>query len=296
MSEKLLFIYNPMAGTGAIKPVLSDIIDVMVKAGFETTVYPTQASGDATGKVEACASEYDRIVCSGGDGTLDEVVTGLMKSGISRPIGYIPAGSTNDFGSSLGISKDMVAAARTAVSGRPFRIDVGQADSDYFVYVAAFGIFTETSYQTPQEMKNLLGHAAYVLEGVKSLKDVTSYHMQVEADGNMIYDEFILGMVTNADSVGGFKGLIGEDVNLNDGMFEVTLVRMPKNPIELNDILAYVSGLKKESEFVISFRTDKLKFISSKGVPWTYDGEFGGKKKQLEIRNIKRAIEIIVES
>lgn len=295
MSKKLLFIYNPMSGTGAIKPVLSDILDVMVKAGYEVTVHPTQGKKDATDVAALSGDKYDRIVCSGGDGTLDEVVTGLMNRGINVPIGYIPAGSTNDFANSLGISKDMVAAAKTAVSGKPFCVDIGCANDDYFVYVAAFGIFTETSYQTPQEMKNLLGHAAYVLEGIKQLKDVTSYHMQVEAGGNSIYDEFILGMVTNADSVGGFKGLVGENVDLTDGKFEVTLIRAPKNPIELNDILSHISGLKKESDYVLTFRTDKIKFTSAQEVPWTYDGEFGGRYSELNISNIKQAVEIIVE-
>ena len=295
MSKKLLFIYNPMSGTGAIKPVLSDIIDVMVKAGFEVTVHPTQGRRDATDVAGVMAKKYDRIVCCGGDGTLDEVVTGLMHRGISIPIGYIPAGSTNDFANSLGIDRDMVSAAQVAVSGRPFCVDVGCANDDFFVYVAAFGIFTETSYQTPQEMKNLLGHAAYVLEGIKQLKDVTSYRMQIEVGGNQIYDEFILGMVTNADSVGGFKGLIGENVDLNDGEFEVTLVKTPKNPIELNDILSHISGLKKESEHVLSFRAKEIKFLSTDEVPWTYDGEFGGKYTELTITNIRQAVEIIVE-
>ncbi|MBO6215806.1 MAG: YegS/Rv2252/BmrU family lipid kinase [Lachnospiraceae bacterium] len=296
MKKRLLFIYNPHSGTGAIKPVLSDILDVMTKAGYDVMVYPTQSSKDAVGKVAEEAGDFDRIVCAGGDGTLDEVVTGVMQGGHHIPIGYIPCGSTNDFGNSLGISKDMLKAAATAVDGTPISLDLGCIEEDYFVYVAAFGIFTETSYQTPQEMKNVLGHMAYVLEGVKQLKDVTSYRMQIETGGNVIYDEFIYGMVTNANSVGGFKGLVGENVDMSDGLFEVTLVRMPKNPLEFNDILSYLSGLSKDSEFVISFKTDKIKFISAEEVPWTFDGENGGKRMELAIENMNKAVEIVVES
>ena len=192
------------------------------------------------------AANYDRIVCSGGDGTLDEVVTGVMKSGIKVPVGYIPAGSTNDFGNSLGIDKDMIHAADIAANGYRFPCDIGKFNDDYFVYVAAFGIFTEVSYATDQGLKNMLGHTAYILEGAKQLWDIPSYRMQVEYDGNVLYDEFIYGMITNSMSVGGFKGIIPGNISLNDGKFEVTLIRMPKNPIELNDILAFLRGMSKD--------------------------------------------------
>ena len=195
-------MFNPRSGKGKIKENLADIIDVMVKAGYEVTVYTTQSAGDAVQKARTEAGNYDRIICSGGDGTLDEVVTGVMASGISVPIGYIPAGSTNDFGNSLGIGSDMVQAAHIAAEGKPFPCDVGKFNEDYFVYVAAFGIFTEVSYQTSQDLKNMLGHAAYILEGAKQIWDIPSYRMQVEYDGNVLYDEFIYGMVTNSMSVG----------------------------------------------------------------------------------------------
>ena len=221
MSQKLLFIFNPHSGKGQIKNNLVEIIDTMVKADFEVTVYTTQAQGDAIQKVAAEAANYDRIVCSGGEGTLDEVMTGLIQSGKDVPIGYIPAGSTNDFANSLGIPKDMTKSAAVAVGDHPFPCDIGDFNSDTFVYVAAFGLFTEVSYKTSQQLKNIFGHVAYIMEGAKCLHDIPSYNMQVEYDGNVFQDEFIYGMVTNSISVGGFKGMTGNDVKLDDGVFEV---------------------------------------------------------------------------
>ena len=185
---KLLFVFNPRSGKGLIREHLVDIVDVMVKAGYEVTIYTTQAQGDAIKKIKEEAKNYDRVVCSGGDGTLDEVVTGMQQSEVNVPIGYIPAGSTNDFANSLGIPKDMVEAARVAVGDKPFPCDVGYFNGDTFVYVAAFGIFTEVSYKTPQQLKNVLGHAAYILEGAKQLHDIPSFTMQVEHDGEVFQD------------------------------------------------------------------------------------------------------------
>lgn len=296
MSKKLLFIFNSHSGKGKIKNNLVEIIDIFVKAGYETTVYTTQSQGDAVNKAYEEAANYDRIVCSGGDGTLDEVVTGVMKSGIKVPVGYIPAGSTNDFGNSLGIDKDMIHAADIAANGYRFPCDIGKFNDDYFVYVAAFGIFTEVSYATDQGLKNMLGHTAYILEGAKQLWDIPSYRMQVEYDGNVLYDEFIYGMITNSMSVGGFKGIIPGNISLNDGKFEVTLIRMPKNPIELNDILAFLTGMSKDSTMVYSFQTDHIKLTSNEVVPWTLDGEFGGDHQVVRLNDCKQALDIIVEN
>lgn len=296
MSKKLLFIFNSHSGKGKIKNNLVEIIDIFVKAGYETTVYTTQSQGDAVDKAYEEAANYDRIVCSGGDGTLDEVVTGVMKSGIKVPVGYIPAGSTNDFGNSLGIDKDMIHAADIAANGYRFPCDIGKFNDDYFVYVAAFGIFTEVSYATDQGLKNMLGHTAYILEGAKQLWDIPSYRMQVEYDGNVLYDEFIYGMITNSMSVGGFKGIIPGNISLNDGKFEVTLIRMPKNPIELNDILAFLTGMSKDSTMVYSFQTDHIKLTSNDVVPWTLDGEFGGDHQVVRLNDCQQALDIIVEN
>ena len=189
----MLFIYNPRAGKAMIKSHLLDIIDVFTKGGYEVTVHPTQARMDATNVVLQKAKGYDLIVCSGGDGTMDEVVTGMLQLDKKIPIGYIPAGSTNDFARSLRISNDMVKAAKEIVDGRFYPCDAGRFNDNYFIYVAAFGLFTDVSYQTKQAMKNVLGHLAYVLEGTKRLFNVPSYRLKVSHDGETIEEEFIFG-------------------------------------------------------------------------------------------------------
>ena len=292
MSQKLLFIFNPHAGKGQIKNHLVDIVDEMVKAGFEVTIYTTQAQADATRKVVEDGAGYDRIVCRGGDGTLDEVMTGMMQADLHIPIGYIPAESTNDFANSFGIPKDMIKAAEHAVGDNLFACDLGDFNSDTFVYVAAFGLFTEVSYKTSQQLKNIFGHVAYIMEGVKQLRDIPSYRMQVEYDGKIFQDEFVYGMVTNSVSVGGFKGMTGDDVKLDDGLFEVTLIRNPKNPIELNEILACLTNMIDDSDLIYSFKTDCVRITAKEEIPWTLDGEFGGAHTEVTIRNLKQRVGI----
>ena len=292
MSQKLLFIFNPHSGKGQIKNNLVDIVDIMVKAGYDVTIYTTQARADATRKVMEGAANFDRIVCSGGDGTLDEVVTGLIKSDTNTPIGYIPAGSTNDFANSLGIPKEMVKAAEVAVGKNPFPCDIGDFNSDTFVYVAAFGLFTEVSYKTSQQLKNIFGHVAYIMEGAKHLHDILSYNMQVEYEEHVFQDEFIYGMVTNSVSVGGFKGMTGTDVKLDDGVFEVTLIKKPHNPIELNEILACLTNMIDDSDLIYSFKTNEVKITAREQIAWTLDGEFGGEHEEVIIRNLNKRVTI----
>lgn len=293
--KKLLFVFNPYSGKAQIKNHLLDIVDTMVKADYEVTIYPTQKAGDAKEKVEVEAGDYDLIVCSGGDGTLDETVTGMMNREQKIPLGYIPAGSTNDFATSLGIPKDMVKAANVAVNGNAFPCDIGSFNGDFFVYVAAFGLFTEVSYKTSQDLKNVLGHAAYLLEGAKCLHDIPAYRMQVEYNGNVIQDEFIYGMISNSTSVGGFKGMTGKDVLLDDGVFEVTLIKKPRNPIELNEIIASLINLVDDTNMVYSFKTQSVKFTAKQAIPWTLDGEFGGEHIEVCVENCKQSVEIMVE-
>ena len=293
MKKKLLFIYNAHSGKGLIKNNLSDIVDTFVKEGYEVTVYSTQAHGDATRKSLESAGDFDRIVCAGGDGTLDEVVTGVMEAHVGCPVGYIPAGSTNDFGNSLGLPTEMLDAARVSAGEHSFLCDVGRFGSDYFVYVAAFGAFTDVAYSTDQNLKNALGHTAYVLEGIKSLLDLKSYRMQVEYDGNVFYDEFIYGMVTNSKYVGGMDTLLPDDASLDDGLFEVTLIKTPKNPIELNEIVAFLTGFDHDTRFVYNFSTSMIKLTSMEEIAWTIDGEYGGRHESIVIQNLPKAIEII---
>ena len=296
MKKKLLFIFNPCSGKGQIKNKLMEVIDIMVKAGYEVTIHSTQDREDAMQKVKNEAKNYDLVICSGGDGTLDEAVTGMMQSEKKVPLGYIPAGSTNDFANSLKIPKDIVKAAHVAVEGRKFPVDVGYFNGDSFIYIAAFGLFTDVSYQTSQELKNVLGHAAYILEGAKRLHNITSYNMRVEYDGNIIEDEFAYGMITNSVSVGGFKKLTGKNVLLDDGLFEVTLIRMPKNPVEWNEILSCLANLKDDSDLIYTFKTDCVKFLPEDVIPWTLDGEFGGEHKNVIVKNVHQALEIMVKN
>lgn len=292
--KKLLFIFNPKSGMGLIKNHLLDIIDIMVKAGYDPTVYPTQSKGDATQKVKMEGAAFDRIVCSGGDGTLDEVVTGMRDADLQIPLGYIPAGSTNDFAHTLGIPADMLKAAEIAVGDHIFSCDVGQFNDDTFIYIAGFGIFTEVSYDTPQELKNVLGHAAYILSAAKSLASIPSYLMQVEANGEIIQDRFIYGMVTNSLSVAGFKGLTGKNVELDDGEFEVTLIKSPANLIELNEIIGYLTGITAESKMVYTFKSDHIQIRSRSSVTWTMDGENGGEHWSVDIKNHHKVLNILI--
>lgn len=294
MSKRMLFIYNPFSGKGLVGKNLSAIVDAMVKKGYEVTVYPTQAREDGLRKAMEEAANYDRIVCSGGDGTLDEVMTGVMRSGVDVPIGYIPAGSTNDFASSLKIPKNMVKAAEVAAGDHVFACDIGDFNGDTFVYVAAFGLFTEVSYKTSQQLKNILGHVAYILEGAKHLTKIPAFAMKVEHDGEVIKDRFIYGMVTNSKSVGGFKGITGKDVHLDDGVFEVTLIKKPKNPAELANILACLTSRKDETDLIYTFKTNELKVTTKGEVPWTLDGEFGGDHKELVVKNLNKRVNILV--
>ena len=295
MKKKLLFVFNPHAGKGLIKNHLVDIVDTFTKADYEVTIYPTQCSGDALKKIELEATGYDRIVCSGGDGTLNEAVSGMVTAGLNKPIGYIPAGSTNDFANSLNLPKDMGKSAQIAVDGMLFPSDVGMFNDRTFIYVAAFGLFSAVSYQTPQEQKNILGHLAYIIEGAKQLRDIPSVRLQVEYEGNIVQDSFIYGMITNSVSVGGFKGMTGSDVKLDDGVFEVTLIKMPKNAKELNEILASLTNLIDDTDLIYSFKTDELKITSKKPVAWTLDGEFGGDHTEVMIHNLNKKITMLVE-
>ena len=292
--KKMLFIYNPKAGKGQIKNNLCDIIDVFVKAGNEVTVYPTQYAGDAVRMAAEKSKKYDCVVCSGGDGTLDEVVTGIMKSNKLVPAGYIPAGSTNDFANSLGIPRNMKAAAETVVGGRPFACDIGAFNDDTFVYIAAFGLFTDVSYETKQEYKNVLGHMAYILEGMKRLPSIKSYQMKVTAENLEIEGDFIFGMITNSMSVGGFKRITGKYVELDDGEFEVTLIKRPTNAIELNQILTDLVNRNIDTDQMYCFKTASLHIESEEEVAWTLDGEFGGRHRVVDMENRKQALEIRV--
>lgn len=297
--KNLLFVYNPRAGKEMLKPRLSDVLDIFVKAGYEVTVHPTQAYRDAYYQIkEYEVGKYDLIACSGGDGTIDEVATGMMKRREMGkdvvPVGYIPAGTTNDFAKSLHIPRKPLAAADNAVKGVPFPCDIGKFNDSVFVYIAAFGIFTDVSYETDQAVKNVLGHMAYILEGAKRIFNIPSYKIKVEHDGEVIEDEFIFGMVTNSRSVGGFSNMVGKNIVFDDGLFEVTLIKTPKNPIALQEIIAALLIEQVDTKHMYTFKTKKITFDSVEEIPWTLDGEFGGEQDYVEIENVQKAMEIMV--
>lgn len=295
--ERMLFIYNPNAGKGLLKAKLSDVLDILVRAEYEVVVYPTQGYKDAYHKVVHMDNYFDMVVCSGGDGTLDEVVTGMMKREKKDrvPIGYIPTGTTNDFASSLHISRDILDAADTTVHGKAFACDVGKFNNDIFVYVAAFGLFTDVPYQTDQKLKNALGHAAYVLEGAKRLSNIPSYRIKVTNGDQVIEDDFMIGMISNSKSVAGFRNIMGKEVKFDDGEFEVTLIKKPKNLVELNEIVTALLVEKFDTKHMYTFKSGELLLESDEEIPWTLDGEFGGQHEKVHIKNKQRALKIMVK-
>ena len=293
--KRLLFIYNPQAGKGTVKAHLSNIVDTFTKAGYLVTIWPTQGKEDATHVAAQQGWWYDRVVCCGGDGTLSETVSGLLALDTPPVLGYIPAGTTNDFSKNLGLPRGVEKAAVTAVEGEARPCDMGRFNGRYFVYVAAFGIFTDVSYGTPQQFKNAFGHLAYVLEGATKLGDLgRAYHLQVEHDEGSLEGDFIYGMVTNTLSVGGFKVFPPKQVSLDDGLFEVVLVRQPRNVADLQDALfSLVRQDANSSRLVEAFHTRKLKVIAAEPLPWTLDGEFGGDPETAVIENLHDAITLV---
>ena len=295
MKKKLLFVYNPKAGKEKIRENLADVLDVFAAHDYDLTVVPTRRKDEAREVVRDRSRDYDLVVCSGGDGTLDETVTGMIQSGFRTTVGYIPAGSTNDYGESLGLSKNMVQAAETAMEGKDFACDMGSFNEDVFVYIAAFGLFTDVSYETDQAMKNILGHVAYILEGMKRLSNVRSFPMKVTCGDRVIEDEFVFGMITNSRSVGGFKNITGKNVQMDDGLFEVTLIKMPTNPAELSSIMGSLLNRDIDSEMMYCFRASELTVEAQEPIAWTLDGENGGMHKVAEIKNLHKTVVIRVD-
>lgn len=295
--KKMLFVFNPNSGKGQIKNVLLSIITTFSDAGYELTVYPTKGVSDAYNFIRENEGKYDMIVCSGGDGTLNETTSAVMSFSSERPpIGYIPSGTTNDYAVSLGIPRNMKKAAEHIMTGYEKSLDVGLFNGRPFNYIAAFGAFTAVSYETPQTMKNKLGHQAYVLEAMRSLSRIPAIRMTVQHDDVEINDEFAYGMISNSKSVGGLHGLIGQSVKLSDGLFEVTLVRKPKNPIELQQLVsAFLARSFENCDMIYSFKAAKLSIATEDNISWTLDGEFGGEHRRVEFEVIPSAIRMMVK-
>ena len=293
MMKKLYLIINPNAGTRQGRRFLPEMISVLTRGGYLCSVYITEKRGDASDFARDHAGEADLVVACGGDGTLNEVITGLQLGGHSTPLGYIPCGSTNDFANGLGIPAAPLMACDAILSGQPRVLDVGLFSPDrYFSYTASFGAFTSVSWSTHQNVKNIIGHAAYILEGIRSLADIRPIHMRITADGQVYEDDFIFGAVCNSTSLGGVLKLEDNQVDMNDGRFEALLIPFPADLLILNRILTALRTHHYEDESLHFLRAASFLFEGTSDV-WTLDGEAAEVGPRVEIRNIHNAISLI---
>ncbi len=294
--KKAVLIYNPHSGKAQMEGCLSYVVNTFNRNDYKVLVFATQYPKQAQELAEREGEDSDLLVCSGGDGTLNEVVNGIMKLEHRPTIGYIPSGSTNDFASSLGLPKEMKECAEIVVTGKPFLCDIGKFNDKYFTYVAAFGAFTAVTYMTSQKTKNVLGYQAYILEGVKQLASIKPIHMRVVYGEQEIEDDFLFGMVSNSTSIGGFKHLTGRDVDLQDGVFEVLLIRNLRQLSDLNCVVSSLIAKCPEGELFYSFKTDRVCFYTDEPVKWVLDGEFGGEVKEAIVENNPAAIQIMTKA
>ena len=291
--RSLMLIVNPYSGKGLSKNFLGTVVSQLGANGFAVTVY---LIGKHSAEELVCefSQNHELCVCMGGDGTISGVVSGVLRAEATIPIGYIPAGTANDFAATLGIPKEPAAAAQKIIDGRPIALDIGNFGDKNFIYIAAFGAFTDVAYSTPQTTKRSLGHFAYVLSGLAGMGAITAHRTVVELDGNVIEDEFIFGGVLNSTSIAGLVKLDPEYVDLSDGLFEVILVRQP---LSLQDFLGILGSIRNRSysgDNVQLIQAKRAKFTFDTDVAWTIDGEDGGSHKQIEIQNLHKAVRIIV--
>lgn len=284
--KKLLLIINPRAGTRKVNRALTDIVDVFNRGGYEVTICVTADRGHAVGLAEQYAKQVDLIVCAGGDGTFNETITGVFNSGADVEVGYIPCGSTNDFANSLKLSTNVVQAAKDIVEGTVFHYDVGRFDQRYFSYVASFGAFTRVSYSTPQNVKNALGHVAYILEGLQELSQIKKEHVRFELDGRVIEDDFLFGAICNSTSVGGILTLDPKQVDMCDGEFELLLVRSSTDPAEVAECIMALKNQRYNCAMITFIRAKKLKIFANPDMPWTLDGEREDGHRMVEVENL----------
>lgn len=293
--KQLLLIMNPAAGMKKANPHLPEILSVFTRAGYACLTFMTQKRGDGTVLAAQYAAKSDLIVCIGGDGTFNEVISGVVRAGAKTPIGYIPAGSTNDFAASLGLPKNVIQAAQNIIAGHPVPYDVGRFRDRYFTYVASFGAFTRTSYATSQSVKNALGHLAYVLEGILEITSLRRYHVAITLDtGAREEGDYIFGAVSNSTSVGGILTLDKRVVDMNDGQFELLLVKYPRNMTELAEIIRALTSQRYDSPPLVFRTASKLSVTADPGMDWTLDGEFAKGSNSIEIENLHSAVHIVV--
>ena len=292
--KKMLFIVNPISGQKKAVKFLPEIISLFNRADYEVITYMTGARGDATRMAALRGSDVDIIVCCGGDGTFNETITGLLENNIQVPVGYIPSGSTNDFASSMKLSTNPLKAAQDIIEGSAFSYDVGKFGSRYFSYVASFGAFTQTSYTTPQGIKNILGHTAYVLSGISELSQIRKEHVRMEIDGEIVEDDFVFGAISNSTSVGGILTLDPSLVDMGDGLFEILLVRAPRNLLEITECLQALQTQDYNNCAMVTFRSArKVRILASSDMPWTLDGEREEGHLEVIAENIHHAIQLV---
>ena len=291
--KKMLFVMNPNAGVRRANRYLTEILTVFNRADYAVDVYITAGQGDATRVVAQRAKNVDLVVCCGGDGTFNETVTGLLQSGADTPIGYIPSGSTNDFATSLKLPMATVQAAQEIVEGKPVAYDVGLFGDRYFTYVASFGAFTKTSYTTPQNVKNALGHTAYLLSGISEISQIRNEHIRMEIDGQVVEDDFLFGAICNSTSVGGILTLDPTQVDMGDGLFEILLVRAPQDLLELSECIMAVQSQKYNCAMITFRSAEKIKVYADPFMPWTLDGEREEGHGEVDVENLHHAIRLI---
>ncbi len=293
--KKILLIVNPVSGKMKAKSTLLDVVNVLQGDDWYVTVAVTKQRGDAIVLASNAKAEgFERVVCFGGDGTLNETICGLMKPDCSLPLGYIPAGSTNDFASSMKLSSTPKVAAQQIMDGTEYNIDIGNFNDDrYFTYVAGFGAFTATSYSVSQDIKNIFGHFAYVLGGVKELTSIRSYNLAVELDDRTVSGEYIFVSVTNSTSVAGIVKLKDELVDMSDGVFEVALVKKPKSIVDLNKIVSAITTSNFQNGGIEFYKSSKVRIVTEERLDWTLDGEHGVSQGEVTIENINHAISFI---
>ena len=291
--KKLLFIMNPFAGQKKANKVLPEILMLFTEAGYEINVSMTTGPGSATRLAADRGGRVDLVVCCGGDGTLNETISGLLMAQLNVPVGYIPSGTTNDFASSLKLSHNPIQAAKDIIEGQPVAYDVGQFGERYFTYVASFGAFTKSSYAVPQTVKNALGHTAYILGGISELSQIRNEHIRMEIDGEVVEDDFLFGAICNSISVGGIMTLPPDRVDMGDGIFEVMLIRAPRNLNEITECLLAVQNQTYNCG-MITFRSARsVKITMDPFTAWTLDGEKADGYREVTVDNLHHAVRIM---
>ncbi len=294
--KKLLIIMNPCSGKKKANAHLAEIISIFNRADYEVSVHMTAARAEATAVAAERGGQYDLLVCIGGDGTFNEVISGLHAANLKTPIGYIPAGSTNDFANSLHLPKSILAAASNIVEGAPHALDIGKFNDRCFSYIASFGAFTRTSYATPQSLKNLLGHTAYLLAGVKEFTHIRSRHLKFTArDGQVYEDDYIFGAISNSTSVAGILTLDPALVDMNDGLFELLLVRKPRNPLEFSDCILALKTQDYNSPMLTLVSTPSVEIEAPEDMDWTLDGEYEKGASHCSVTNLHSAVTMILK-